>query len=684
MSRHLVGDSVFAPEGCAFFDRATTTYFLRNDAVRGRVLLVEFLVRTKSDSPAAGRPWKEGTRIRAVLHNIARDKYEASLVSGELVSVARSTRAPHWLDDSGSDSSKQGFVLKRMRTKLECLEAAICNIRHVIASDDPEAMLNRLARDCSPKQNETRFRTDFFLWACFGEDGLRYRGQAIGHWSRNQSPEYRKLGRPSLSRGKNAGHNVASIAGAIVRAYAKRAKLAVPMTRIYADAMREDFGCKAVIAQHGFMRYVHPAGEPFPTFAQFRYHVVRALGLEKVQVTKLGRRLMRHKKTPSKGSFNETIVNALQHVEMDANFVHERPKSLVAGAVHPRLIVARAIDLASGIDTGIGFSLDGEKASAYQMARFCQAVDKVWFCSLFGLEIEHWQWPSIGVPLKEVVDRGPGADRAAGADAWDDDSKSPIRSITPTRQPRSKPTVEATHRRQSRNEELTRVRESTSSAYELVRREILRTLATNETRDVSSRIPFDLEAVVHRPCPNALYAALIERGRVEGGNLPTHQAIRKFLKPILVTIESDAAWLHGQRYFSAELANSKLLKRLHRERATPIGGFALDACVRFIWAEVDGKLAQLELKPMSPVDVDLRNVSEADLVAFKQLRAARASEFREHQSAVATEARAMYRGVTGKGWDSLNSQRPRSASGRRNAALHRSMSDAFHNREEGK
>lgn len=694
MSSHLIGDAIFAPEGCQYFERNITTHFLRSDPERGRVLLVEFVVRMRAQAATRGSTWKEGARIRAVLHSIARDQYEALLLSGVLVCAARTSctptslnyvagASPDWLVSSGASIATDSRSL-RMLEKRQRLEPATSNANNILGNDDPEAILNRMARACTPPQNATRFRADFFLWICFGEDGLRYRDGALGRWSRDQKISARKLGRPSLSRGKNAGHNATPLAAQIVKAYGSRARLGESMMNIYTKAIREDFGCNVVTGEHGFLRYVHPTGAPFPNFAQFRYHVVKHVGLEKVQIAKLGRRLMRHRKQPSKGSFNECVVNALQHVEMDANFVNERPKSFVAGAVHPPLIVARAIDLASGLDTGIGFSLDGEKASAYQIVRFCQAVDKVWFCSLFGLVIEAWQWPSVGVPLKEVVDRGAGANRSGTTEDWDDESASPVRTITPTRQPRSKPTIEATHRRQSRNEEQPHLKESTSTAYELVRRELLRTLQTNESRDVSGRIPLDLETVVRRPCPNALYAALVERGRVDGSHLPVHHAIRQFLKPVKITIERDAAWLHGQRYFSAELVASKLLKKLHRDRACEIAGFALDACVRFIWAEIDNKLLQLELKPISPVDVEVLHVSEADLVALKDLRAARASEFREHQRAMVTETRETYRRITGKGWDSHRTQARSSSTRGRNAAVHRSMSDVFHNRKEAK
>src|SRR5690606_8667336 len=133
-----------------------------------------------------------------------------------------------------------------------------------------------------------------------------------------------------------------------------------------------------------------------------------------IQRTKYGEARYRRRYAEHAGTFASRSKNLYERVEADVYHTDDQPAGYIDGEELPTLAVARAVDTVSGMRLGIGFALGAEHSSAYNAMQFCAAISKQKFCALFGIEIKEDDWPSQGLPLKYVTDRGPGVRRAPG------------------------------------------------------------------------------------------------------------------------------------------------------------------------------------------------------------------------------------------------------------------------------
>jgi hypothetical protein len=295
---------------------------------------------------------KGKTEWTAHLASIPRPEFETLLLSGQLRKSDKQPSMPPW------NASCEGMDLEgmeRCRPKAKTTLRARAEFRfEAISSLCAPAVEERINRSATPgralrqhlavqeaagdagpaarKQNPARL----LLWYCafrlFGRslEALAPAYFGIGKWDRNaRNPESPRLGRPKKNSKERTGHSAIHLKPRIVESYVKRAGVKKCMTDIHRSALREDFGCRVEELKDGQRRIYHPEGKPFPSYQQFRYHVLIEFGIETVQRSRLGDAKYRARQSAQKGSFSEEAANFCERIEEDCYHVKERPRQLL-------------------------------------------------------------------------------------------------------------------------------------------------------------------------------------------------------------------------------------------------------------------------------------------------------------------------------------------------------------------
>lgn len=575
-----------APHGFEGLISGVTYHLLYSDAARNRVLLVTFNASSTARTEKS-KPESSGD-LKAVVACLQRDRFEEAIKS-ELIRPSPIQRdLPHWLDgvtmaELIEHDRCHADITRPHDGRIDVMVAhlwpALERVREVFEATDPAAYLNKLARACTPVQNESRYRLAFFSYIAFGQErlALHYRVTQIGKWERKAHE--RKFGRPS-KYGARHGH---SSCGDDVRIKCEKGfrDFAAPgasMRSVYRNSMLKVFGCMPQTGPDGRMAFSHPEGARFPTFGQFSYRVGLAFDLETRRLMKYGASRVKSEFAEPRGSFIASVAYAMEALQSDAYVVEDVAKGYIEGSYLPRLHVVRIICVATGAIVGIGFSVKGEKAEAYRMAKFCMAVDKVWFCKLFGIVIREDEWPTVGLPMHDLTDRGPGA--TSGGDAVDADLLATIKEIAPSYSGQSKANVETRNPKSVKSEGAPQFKVTSQTLVQLATREIWRAIESNKTTDVVSRLgPSALRAGVF-PTPIGLWSYLTSLGRTMAYRIPQEQAIRGYLKKIDVTVEDGAVYFLGFRFWSKALHSSGVLTG-----ARAIQGYAFPMCLRHIFLD---------------------------------------------------------------------------------------------------
>ena len=297
----------------------------------------------------------------------------------------------------------------------------------------------------------------------------------------------------------------------------------------------------------------------------------------------------------------------------------------------PRLVVVRIRCMTSGMLVGIGFSVGGERASAYRMAKFSMAIDKVRFCRYFGLQIESEDWPCIGLPPNDVVDRGPGM--TAGARARGDHGRPMISEASPSYMGQSKATVESSNPRSVKLEGAPTIVTTTMTLPQLAKREINRTILANRSTDASSRLNNEAIVAGVRHTPNDLWHHLDERARTCAVPMAFEDAVRTYLTPVELNATPMGVVFMGQRFDSDALRQTGLHERVVAGQDVVIKGFMLDVCLRHLWVEVDGNLVEVDAQLAIADGEEQLYVSVAEIEQIAQLRRQGRREFLSHKQA---------------------------------------------------
>ncbi|MFL9917968.1 hypothetical protein PQR75_21755 [Paraburkholderia fungorum] len=645
----LAGAQVVAPNGFGSLRKGSVYYFLGNVKHPSRIALALF-------------DWTKPGEPRSLAFTMERDQFEDGLSRGQVVVSERKQDLPPWLEqlyginldkrDVGRQDAKKSYR-QYVEPRLSHIRPAVDNIDEILSAKNVQSSINAYAKRCTPRQNETRFRTWLLAYLCFGRTiwSLLPTFHRSGGWERDTHAS-QKQGPPSLAYGKGYGHKMTrELSELCVKGYKKFVSQGKPMTHVYSDAMNKVFGCVTITGRFGAKEFYHPQDKPFPSLRQFRYAVEKAIGVEAIQVNRYGSARHRRSLAPSQGRFSEHVAYLLEEVEFDAYFTKEKPRGYLEGSVMPSMCVVVARDVLSGAMVGIGFALGAERMTAYLNALFSMAVPKDYFLGLWGMEVDPDMWVCQGLPLHFKVDRGAGSSEGLIAS---EDARPPIRNMTPAYAGQSKATVESSHPRQCKSEGEPHYIASNLTPVELARREIHALIRYNHTADMSARMPMDRELAYVLPTPHEIWKHYAGKLRSSGIPMSIPNAVRAFLKRLPMKVKHDGVYLDDRRYDSKELRASGMLSRVARssENQTPIDGYIFDVNIRHVWVEVDHQIILLDAQLPIRDDPELLFVSIAELRDWEAARRTVGSAFRGHKAAAYAESLRQFETETGKSWDS--------------------------------
>lgn len=660
----LIGTQILAPHGYGTFVQGTTYHFLTNNINLSRIVFVHFA-------------WKMGAAPTAHIISMPQDEIQIAFTDNNLIVSPDQKSLPLWLAplegehlalrDSKRIKPKKSHH-ERVELRLLAINDALQNLSSILHSEDIAAELNAYARLTTPPQNETRYRTWFLTYLCFGRNiwALQPPFHLCGQWSRD-SNAVMKQGAPSKARGKNYGYKMTpEMRERCIKAYIKFIKAGKTMIAVYVDAMLKEFKCKTTETTGGLRQFYQPDGKPFPTLRQFRYEVGKSLGIENIQKNRYGSARHRRSLAAPKGKFSANVSCLMEIVVMDGYFTKEKPKGYLEGSTLPPVCVVIARDELSGAKLGIGFSFGKETEAAYRMMMFSMAVPKDYFCMLWGITLKPGEWTNQGIPPHFKVDRGPGA----SSTLLPQDEKSPvIRNMTPSWAAQAKATVESSHPRDIKFEGESKYFASNLTPVELARREIYALILYNHTADMSSRMEIDSALAMVAPTPHALWEHYDANFRNSAIPISIADSVRQYLTPITLTAKKDGIFYMGRRFNSSELRESGLLDRIARENLgnMSLQGYFMEFNTRHIWVEVGNQILLLGAQLNIREDEELSYRSAAELSQWDEARAKVNSEFAIHKAAATAEFTQRFQEDTGKNWDSGNyksGQRKKNATAR--------------------
>jgi hypothetical protein len=638
-------------------------YFLLSPSWSKLVFLVEYV--------AGERRGKKTRRTRVqqlesavVLHVISKTEFEKAVLDAEVFVKDPAPKLPPWLQTM-TESEMVNIEEKRrpgvdthsekIDRRVELIYAAVLDINNILQSENPISSMNRFANSCDPVQNVTRFRCWVFTYLLFGRAGLHYSVGRIGKWDRKL-----KAGSSSEGGFSKVDHDCFE---KIVQGYDKHRRHGRSMDDIYVKAMVDLFGCRT-FKQAGGKRSLHqPDGLWYPSLRIFRYQIGKHLGQVTVSGDRKGKKKQHIEDESSKGSFTELVGNAYEHCEYDPFFEAARPRSVSSQEALPPLVVGSMRDGASGCLLAIGFDMGGETYDLYLATLFCAAIDKVKYCSLFGVSIEKEEWPMVGVPPKVILDRGAASAGLTRKKIRDD--AVPEIELPPSGSGQSKALVETSHPKRAVDEEGPHHIVSDLNVFQMFRQQILRVVKFNDTANVEGRIPPEWLSLIDRPTPLILYNELTRRGRNDAAQISFERAVRTYLPVIQVRADKDNVSLMGRAYNCKELKKSSFFRRIGRHS---IGwpAFHLRACVAHIWIDYEGQLYELELQFQVATHRNSKFLSLSDLQEGKTIQQQQARDLELHKHGMKAEMDERSKEATGV---AMGAEKHKSGRIRKNRAL---------------
>jgi hypothetical protein len=624
-----LGTQYIAPDGYRDLQKECTYHVLMNDAHTEKVAMVYFEMRA--------------SHLDAFLQTMDRCYFEQGINTGQLVLKVPQAVLPFWLEPlelknlvaSDQHRRKPKKLHKdRIKARLGQIALAIKNYKEILRSEDPDRLLNKFARECTPPVKAGRFRLAFYSFLAFGgnELVLHYRITRIGGWSRGECRSDVKRGKPS-KKGKGFGFNANAMVPKILESYDEQSGLGVKRKDIYIKAAIKTFGCRTRLVGK-FRKPYHPKGHPFPSRNQYWYHVRKARSPSKLREDRIGKTKERARNSPFLGSFKSNVSNLMERVEGDAYVMEEAPKGFIDSSPLKPIRVTKRRDVRSGVGTGIGFTLGSETSSGYRAAEFCEAIGLEKYGALFGLDLRG-RCLAKGISPNPVTDRGPGS--SPDALSQDPEFEPVFKGMPPSGAAQSKAVVEASHPRSTTNEEGPTYIPSTRNYFQLIVEEILRMVSDNESSNVQDRVPDDLLERANPPTPNNLYRELDRLERNDAVPVTDAQAVRAYLTKVTAKLDRRGVVLHGRVFGSKAFDASGARDRLSREQSIDIEVYVLEACVRHIWVDVDGEIIQLGMQiPYRCADEELY-VSLEDLKERERFISQFSTEVDEHKLATSMQ-----------------------------------------------
>lgn len=671
----ITGSKLAAPEGFRGLPKDNEYFFLASDGMANRVRLVFF------DD--------EGTTARLI--TLSRPEFEYALINGDLVETGRES-APPWLREINGVSidhleqtrvrPKESYDQKVNKRYLAIAELVV-RAEEILASDNPEAVINAHAKDQSPVQNAARLRLWFFTYLVFGRTkwSLMPKLRSIGTGEREQSKDGKVLGRPPIDGRKCRFPATVEMKASILEGFTKYNDSNKTDIEIYGEVVIRQFGCRTMKNAKGNVQFYHPEGKPFPTWGQYNYWLGIMLGGKSYNKARRGPSGARAK-AGFIGSFSDELLNVNQLVEFDGYYPKEKISGMLEGAASDAGCIVRGVCPLSSEVVALGFSEHKENMEGYRMALFCAAVGGVKYASLFGLTIKEDEWPSIGLPQNVVFDRGPGSTMGV-----------PVRSeavpreemmdwlsrieLTPTHSGQSKASVESSHPRTKSNNDQPTHFHSALNFVELCKRHILQVVYENKKSNAADKMIDDMKRVGFKPSPNNIFRYYDSVGRNSATNVSFEYAVRKFLTPHPALIKRGGVYFYGRKYNSPKLIETQVFDRIATNGQIRVTAYVMVMCVRHIWMELEGILYELDFVRPASVHPDSVDISLSDLQTLDANLIRGGAQQREEQAALTQERNNRFFEATGKSWGSGTRKLGRPAKGdaaeRDNADYKRTM-----------
>jgi hypothetical protein len=580
-------------------------------------------------------------KLKVFLERLSANEFDVGLENGKICPVEAPTYPPWiapWVTDR-PDPNAKSMSLAEFSAKNQALvddrfrkiEPLVSRLPSIIDARDPFREINRHAKNHKPELNQAMTRLYFFSYICFNFDLNALLPDTWKNGRRRGDPEDEE--RAAMRENSIAGYEAYSGIGKTYQT-------------IYEATLLDQFGCKTRVVDEKDEIF-QPEGKRIPTLDEFMGFLRSGFGQDYLDDRRYGPNRARNRKWPERGKYTEHLTNLMEKIEGDGFFVQSIQKGVLADEMPPMCVV-RLIDSLTGKRLGIGASLNGEKATAYAMAFFSMGLPKDLFFHYFGMTLPAYRWPSYGLPLSYILDRGPGTKESLIEE---------IQEIVPhvelalSGAGQSKAIGESTHPRSTKLDGL-RVYELSNMNYlEFFRKMMWETDKENWTSDVSGRWTKELidNGVAARPIH--LWNFFDSRLRTHAVRVPEDELIRRFLRRITCRIKRSGAWISDMLcYRSPALEQSGLCRSITRNQSFEIRAFAIDMCLRHIWIDYKGHLVEAHLVPALGSDADDIDWTILDVERNIEIRRRIEKEAREHDLAVSLALAAEFEAQTELPW----------------------------------
>lgn len=555
-----------------------------------------------------------GTECVPSVYSFQHDVFQQA-VDSLVLSINPGPVHPPWHDDPEAlvnrafSTSPSGIIAARRE---QTIEEVCASAPDIFACEDPLRRCAKFAKAAGvPSQ---RFAFWFLTYQIFGKSrsalSPRYRV------ARKKDSGGAKRGRKSKAQIDVYRSAVSSEdATRIVEHFAKRYVPGTSWTNYHGQLLSELSQARVVELTSGVQAPIPGVGENLYSKDQVLRVLTQALGRSELDRLRWGENRKRKAKSGDQGHVAEHISSLCFDVEEDGQFLRFFPTDEDGNAL-PRPLVVRLICRMSGNVLGIGFSARSERLEAYECALFCAAVPKKYFASLFGIAVENSQWPAIGLPAIETLDRGPGSSGSL-------DNRAGIVAITESDSGQSKPVVEGAHQQLTPLRKGHRVK--SGGLIAVCRDEIFATLEHQaSSQRAAGRISGFLETGL-LPTPNNLWTYFDERGRNAASLISITEAVRRFLPRCKIHVSASGVFFYGREFRCLDDPRVQGLKNSAVRGEFDIDGWVFPMAVRYIWAEIAGDVVQLEAcLPIADDEETLYQTLdelERDEQSSKQLRA---------------------------------------------------------------
>ena len=582
-------DQFIAPEGFRTIRAGVVHHRLRTDPRAGRVLFVVF-----TDEVRARLVIVEHGPLIEALGKAVIPAPQPQLVPPWLAFL----RSPDQIAARIAEAvSAEGPVrnpnnpARLVESRFCHLQSALDDIGEIFSADSPSHALNTYARRCDPPQNESRFRAMFYAYVAFGysDTALFPAVHRRGRWNRLEPGRHTPLGRPSNDGSRSPFIMTPDLVGRITASFTAQAQLGLTRDKVYAAAMRREFGCHTETA-NGRTVFAHKAGKAFPTPDQYWYRCELQFGRDGIKKALRGEETYRNREAPSEGSYASSVGNVCERIHGDVSHSKAQPKSYVSDRQLPKMIVCRLIDALSGMCVGIGAGHDTENRDAYLEAVFCMAIPKSLFGKLIGYPIEDSDWPGSGVPTWLVVDRGPGAAVSVLEQLQEHGIGRPL---TPSNSPQSNSIVESRHPRSATMTGAPTFLTSDLTPVEMFKQEVELTLLANRSSSALARAS-NTQIVRGEITPLAIYSGLLKELRTDARPVAIDQAVRAFLPAVKFTVRDGLLYLHSRPFGGKEFRGALSGREIKSLDGMLLKGYCMTISTRHAWVEVNRQLVMVD------------------------------------------------------------------------------------------